>query len=102
MRQLAATLRRRPGPLVGTFVALWVAAVVVTMAASLAWTGKTLHPPVHRLAATAAVLTGDPKVRLKVVNDTRTEPLPAYRQIPASPARNLATVKGVEAAIPDV
>jgi putative ABC transport system permease protein len=102
MRQLAATLRRRPGPLVGTFVALWVAAVVVTMAASLARTGQTLHPPVQRLAATAAVVTGDPKARVKEGGDTSRKPLPAYRRLPASLAQTLAMVKGVQAATPDV
>ena len=60
MRQLVATLRRRPGPLVGTFVALFAAAVVVTMAATLARTGQTLKPPVERLAGAAAVVTGNP------------------------------------------
>jgi putative ABC transport system permease protein len=101
MRQLAATLRRRPGPLVGTFVALWVAAVVVTMAASLARTGQTLHPPVHRLAATSALVTGDPTVKVHD-GQTQRETLPAYRRLPTSLAQTLARVKGVQAAIPDV
>lgn len=101
MRQLAATLRRRPGPLVGTFVALWVAAVVVTMAASLALTGRALHPPVQRLAATSAVVTGDPTVKVHD-GQTQSEALPAYRRLPTSLAQTLARVKGVQAAIPDV
>jgi putative ABC transport system permease protein len=86
---------------VGTCVALWVAAVVVTMAASLARTGQTLHPAVHRLAATSALVTGDPKVKVHD-GQTQSETLPAYRHLPTSLAQTLARVKGVQAAIADV
>ena len=102
MRQLVATLRRRPGPLAGTFVALFVAAVVVTMTATLARTGQTLKPPVQRLAGATAVLTGNPKVKVVEGHDADTLAITGYRRLPVSIAPSLAAVKGVSQAIPDL
>jgi putative ABC transport system permease protein len=103
MRQFVATLRRRPGPVAGTFVALFVAAVVVTMAATLARTGQTLKPPVQRLAGAAAVVTGNPKVKVNEGHgDAATLALTGYRRLPVSLASSLAHVKGVSQAIPDL
>ena len=102
MRQLVATLRRRPGPLAGTFVALFVAAVVVTMTATLARTGQTLKPPVQRLAGATAVLTGNPKVKVVEGHDANTLAITGYRRLPVSIALSLSAVKGVSLAIPDL
>jgi putative ABC transport system permease protein len=102
VRQLVATLRRRPGPLAGTFVALFAAAVVVTMAATLARTGQTLKPPVQRLAGASAVVTGNPKVRVAEDNQADTLAITGYRRLPVSLAPRLAAVGGVSQAIPDV
>ena len=102
MRHLVATLRRRPGPLAGTFVALFVAAVVVTMTATLARTGQTLKPPVQRLAGATAVLTGNPKVKVVEGQDANTLAITGYRRLPVSIASSLSAVKGVSQAIPDL
>jgi putative ABC transport system permease protein len=102
VRQLVATLRRRPGPLAGTFVALFTAAVVVTMTATLARTGQTLKPPVQRLAGTAAVVTGNPKVKVADGKQADTLAITGYRRLAVSQAASLAAVKGVSEVIPDV
>ncbi|MBO0728893.1 MAG: FtsX-like permease family protein [Acidimicrobiaceae bacterium] len=102
MTQLGATMRHRPGPLAGTFVALFAAAVVVTMAATLARTGQTLKPPVQRLAGAAAVATGNPKVRIGEGKQADTMALTGYRRLPVSLTPRLAAVSGVSEAIPDV
>src|SRR6516165_3659711 len=100
MRQFVATLRRQPGPLAGTFVALFVAAVVVTMAAALARSGQTLKPPVQRLAGAAAVVAGNPKVKVTEGTQTDTLSITGYRRLSVSLASKLAAVKGVSQAIP--
>ena len=45
MRQFLATLRRRPAPLIGTFVALTLAALLVTATTIFIGTGVTLSAP---------------------------------------------------------
>ena len=50
MRQFLATLRRRPAPLIGTFVALTLAALLVTATTIFLGTGLTLSAPAQRLA----------------------------------------------------
>ena len=102
MRQFVATLRRRPGPVAGTFVALFAAAVVVTMTATLARTGQTLKPPVQRLAAATAVVSGNPKVKVAEGKQADTLAITGYRRLAVSLASKLAGVKGVSQAIPDV
>jgi putative ABC transport system permease protein len=102
VRQLVATLRRRPGPLAGTFVALFAGAVVVTLTASLAWAGHAIKPPVQRLAGADAVLTGNPSVKAAEGKHADAAALPDYRRLPVSLAASVAAVKGVTGAIPDV
>lgn len=102
MRQLLATLRRRPAPLAGTFIALMLAAVLVTLTASLLGTSATLTAPAQRLAATSVVVTGDPNVSFTSGDSTDVLALPAYRRLPAALAARIAAVPGVAAAVPDV
>jgi putative ABC transport system permease protein len=106
MSQLLATLRRRPGPLVGTFVVLVLAALLVTVTATLVGTGLTLEVPAQRLAATTVVVTGKEQVRVTSGRgtgaSTDTLALPAYRRVPAGLTRRLSTVPGVAAAVADV
>jgi hypothetical protein len=45
MREFLATLRRRPAPLIGTFVALAMAALLVTAITIFIGTGITLSAP---------------------------------------------------------
>lgn len=105
MRMLLATLRRRPGPLVGTLVALSVAALVVTLMASFVGTAS-VKVPAQRLAATAVVVTGDANVSFTSGSGqgatTEVLALPAYRRVPAALASKLAALPGVAAAVADV
>ena len=105
MRQLLATLRRAPAPLAGTFVALAVAASVVTWAISLASSGSTDQLPVQRLGAAAVVVLGDPAVAITSGSgsgaSTDRIPLSSYRPVPASLAGQLAALPGVRAAVAD-
>ncbi|HLI02040.1 MAG TPA: FtsX-like permease family protein [Acidimicrobiales bacterium] len=106
MRQLAATLRHRPGPLVGTFVALIAAAVVVTIGLTLGRVGGSLVVPTQRLAGAAAVISGHPKIAITTGHgdsaSTDHIPLNAYRRLPASLSQSFGAVPGVAAAVPDV
>jgi putative ABC transport system permease protein len=106
MGQLLATLRHRPAPLIGTFVALSFAALLVTVTTVFIGTGLTLSVPAQRLAGTAVVVTGNPNVRVTSGTGDNVEtdvlPLPDYRRVPLALANRLASVRGVEAAIPDV
>ena len=105
MRQLVATLRHRPGPLVGTFVALCMAALVVTIATTMGWLGFTLKIPTDRLAATTAVVTGPQHVQVATGSGKHTSDetvtLKAYHRVPVTLASELAAVPGVAAAVPD-
>ncbi|MCL2393327.1 MAG: FtsX-like permease family protein [Acidimicrobiaceae bacterium] len=100
------TLRRQPAPLAGTFIALLLAAVVVTVTASLIGTAQTLSVPAQRLAATSVVITGNQKVAVTSDQDHHTSTdvvgLPAYRRLPISLARAAAAVPGVATAVPEV
>ena len=106
MRQLLATLRRRPAPLIGTFVALMLAALLVTATTIFLGTGITLSAPAQRLAGTTLVVTGNPDVRVTSGTGGNVEtdvlPLPDYRRVPLGLANRLASVDGVAAAVPDV
>ena len=87
MSQLLATLRRRPAPLIGTFVALTVAALLVTVTAMFLGTSLTLSVPAQRLAGTAVVVMGNPNVAVTSgagTDNAETDvlPLPDYRRVP--------------------
>ena len=107
MRQLLATLRRRPLPLIGTFVALTLAALLVTIVTIFLGTGLTLSVPAQRLAGTSAVVvTGNPNVQVHSGSgdkaETEVRPLPDYRRVPLGLANRLASVPGVASAVPDL
>ncbi len=107
MSQLLATLRRRPAPLIGTFVALTVAALLVTVTAMFFGTSLTLSVPAQRLAGTAVVVMGNPNVAVTSgagTDNAETDvlPLPDYRRVPLGLATRLAAVPGVESAVPDI
>lgn len=105
MRQLASTLGHRPAPLVGTLVALIVAASIVTWAFSVGEAPNSSPVPAERLATTAVVVTGNPKVTVTYGNgragSTDTLPLTSYRRLPASLATTLGRLPGVRAAVAD-
>jgi putative ABC transport system permease protein len=106
MRMLLATLRRQPAPLAGTLVALTVAALLVTVLASMVGTALTMTVPAGRLAAASVVLTGNRDVRFTYGHgeDASTDPvpLPGYRRLPADVTARLAALPGVARAIPQV
>jgi putative ABC transport system permease protein len=106
MNQLLSTLRHRPGPLIGTFVALTLAAMLVTITASLVGTGLTLTVPAQRLAAATVIVTGNENIKVTSgkPGDRETDvlPLPTYRRVPANLATRLAAIPGVASAVADV
>ncbi len=105
MRQLLATLRHRPAPIVGILVALIVAASVVTWAFSVGEAGKNSSVPAERLAATTIVVTGKPDVAFTSGSgqDATTDilPLTSYRRVPATVATELGNIPGIRDAVAD-
>jgi len=95
MRQLLATLRHRPAPLVGIFVALVAAASIVTWAFSIGNAASTSTLPTPRLAGATVVVTGNPNVTLSA----STFPLTSYRRVPADLATTLGALPGVRTAV---
>jgi putative ABC transport system permease protein len=106
VNQLIATLRHRPAPLAGTFVALLLAAVLVTVTASIIGTGITYQPSAQALAATAVDVVGAPSVAVTSGSGQNATTdvllLPGYRRVPGSLAGRIAAIPGVQAAVPDV
>ena len=106
MREFLVSLSRRPAPLIGTFVALTLACMLVTVTACLIGTSLTMTVPAQRLAGTSVVVTGNQNVAVTSGQgqDASTDvlALPAYRRLPAGLATQLAAVPGVAAAVPDM
>lgn len=106
MRDFLVSLRRRPAPLIGTFVALTLAGMLVTVTTCLIGTSLTMTVPAQRLAGASVVVTGNQNVAVTSGQgqDASTDvlALPAYRRLPAGLATRLAAVPGVAAAVPDV
>ena len=103
MRQLLATLRRRPAPLLGIFVALVAAASVVTWAFSIGNAPSASTLPTERLAGATVVVAGDPTVSLTTGSgygaSTTQVPLTSYRRVPAGIATTLGALPGVRTAV---
>ena len=106
MGQLLATLRHRPAPLIGTFVALTLAAMLITMTAIFLGTGLTLSVPAQQLAGTTVVVTGKPNVSMspRAGDNVETDvlSLPDFRRVPVGLADRLASVDGVASAVPNL
>jgi putative ABC transport system permease protein len=108
MRQLAATLRHRAGPLIGTLVALTTASALVTVTASLIGTGGhgAADAPAGRLAAATVLVAGDMNLHATVGRGDNAQheqiALPAYRRVPGSLAATVAAVPGVTRVTGDV
>jgi putative ABC transport system permease protein len=105
MRQVVATLRHRPAPLIGIFVALVVASMTITWAFSIGNAGATSKVPAQRLSGTAVVVMGNPKVNITTGHgqgvSTAGFPLTSYRRVPSALATTLRAIPGVEAAVAD-
>ena len=91
LRQLAATLRRRPAPLAGTLIAVTLGSMVIVISASFVGTGADTAVPPDRLAGAAVVVTGGQQISATFGrgDDAETErlALPGYRRVPAALAR---------------
>ena len=94
---MLAGLLRDPGPVIGTLVAS-VLTAVLTVAAIAVGTAPSPSPP-GRLASAAVVVAGSTTLEVTTGRgadaSTQSVPLPAYRGIRASLARELAAVPGV-------
>lgn len=106
MRAFLANARRSPSAYAGMFVALAVAAALMTVVGQFGGTALQMQPGEHRLAATAAVVMGDPDVSFTEGSgddaDTVTYPLATYRRVPVSLADEVAALPGVATAVADV
>jgi putative ABC transport system permease protein len=106
MGQLLATLRRRPAPLIGTFVALTLAAMLITVTAIFLGTGLTLSVPAQQLASTIVVVTGKPNVSILAGSGENVEldtiSLPDFRRVPVGIVHRLASLPGVASAVPNL
>ena len=105
MRQALATVRHRPAPLVGTFVALVMAAIVVTWSFSMGLARSTSAAPAARLAGAGVVVTAGPYVTVRSGSRARASAdvvaLTSYRRLPAAVAPLLRSVPGVQEAVAD-
>ena len=101
-----ASIRFRPASFAGTFVALAVAATVVTACASMMQTGLTAQVQPIRYADAPIVVAADQFARRIVGSgDDRDEvaaPLPEGARLDAALAERIAGVPGVARAIPDL
>lgn len=106
MRKFLVSMRRRPAPLIGTFVALTLACMLVTVITCLIGTSQTMTVPAQRLAGVSVVVTGNQNVAVTSGQgkdaSTGVLALPAYRRLPAALATRLTAVPGVAAAVPDL
>jgi len=97
---MLAGIRRNPGPLIGTLVAVVTAATLTVASVSLLAAQATA--PAGRLAGASVVVAGSTQVSETTGHgeDAQTEsaPLSAYRGVPASLAQRLAQVPGVASA----
>ncbi len=100
---MLAGLLRNPGPVVGTLVACVVTAALA-VAALMAGTAQSPSRP-GRLAGADVVVAGRTTLRVGTGQgagaSTQSVPLPAYRGLPVSLARELAAVPGVARATPE-
>jgi putative ABC transport system permease protein len=106
VRQLLATARRSPASLVGTLVALTVAAAMVTVAASIIGTADTTQPAVQRLAGSTVIVVGEPNVRIITGHgenrETTSYRLTSQRRVPVTLAGRLRSLPGVASVVADV
>ncbi|MGW3520203.1 FtsX-like permease family protein [Streptomyces hydrogenans] len=101
-----AAVRFKPSSFVGTFVALLLAAAVVSGCGLLLQTGATASLPAARYAGVPVVAAADQEVRMTVdLGDERDEassPVPDRARLDAALAGKAAGVPGVARAVADV
>ena len=106
MKHILTSWRRRPGPFVGTLVALILAAVLMTAIACLMGTSVTWTVAPERLAGATVVVTGRQEVHVTSGTganaSTDTLSLPSYRRVPATLATRLTHLPGVAESVADM
>ncbi|MCT2594118.1 ABC transporter permease [Streptomyces sp. N2-109] len=100
-----AAVRFKPASFAGTFVALMMAALIVSACGILLETGARASVPAERYAKAPVVVAADQYARLVTGSgDSRSEsadPLPDTAPVDAALAEKAARVPGAEAAVPD-
>ncbi|MEV0489108.1 ABC transporter permease [Streptomyces atratus] len=100
-----AAVRFKPASFAGTFVALMMAALIVSACGILLETGARASVPAERYARVPVVTAADQYARLVTGSgDSRSEsanPLPDTARVEAALADKAARVPGAEAAVPD-
>ncbi|MFG3548417.1 FtsX-like permease family protein [Streptomyces sp. NPDC047725] len=100
-----AAVRFKPASFAGTFVALMMAALIVSACGILLETGIRASVPPVRYAKAPVVVAADQSVRITVGSGEEryeaTAPLPDAARVDAALAAKAARVPGVEAAVPD-
>ncbi|HEX6524760.1 MAG TPA: FtsX-like permease family protein [Streptosporangiaceae bacterium] len=98
---MLAGMRRNPGPLIGTLVAVVTAAMLTV--ASVSMLAAQATAPAGRLAGASVVVAGNTQVSETIGHgedaETQSAPLSAYRGVPMSLAQRLAQVTGVASAV---
>ena len=98
---MIAGLRRNPGPVIGTLVAVTAAATLTVAAASIA--GAHVPDPPGRLASASVVVAGRTELDVTIGSGQNAQPegmpLPVYRGVDASLAQRLARVPGAASAV---
>ncbi|MFJ4907391.1 ABC transporter permease [Streptomyces sp. NPDC093249] len=101
-----ASVRFRPASFVGSLVALFLAAVVITACGTLLQTGVTAHAPTVRYAGSPVVVSGDPYVRITFQEagerQSQQSPLPERARVATALAAEIAARPGVAGAVPDL
>jgi putative ABC transport system permease protein len=101
-----AAVRCRPAAFAGTFVALMMAALIVSACGILLETGLRVAVPPQRYAAAPVVVAADQQAHLVTGSgEGRTDspqPLPDRARVDARLAERIAAAPGVAAAVPDV
>ncbi|MFH8979722.1 FtsX-like permease family protein [Streptomyces varsoviensis] len=101
-----AAIRFKPASFVGTFVALLMAAMIVSACGILLETGIRASVPPERYAGAPVVAAADQKAHYVIGHgedrETESEPLPDTARLDASLVGKVAHAPGVQAAIGDV
>ncbi|NUS29738.1 MAG: FtsX-like permease family protein [Streptomyces sp.] len=97
-----AAVRFRPSAFVGTFVALVMAAAIVSACGILLETGVRAEVPPGRYAAAPVVAAADQRAHYGEGDSADSEPLPDRARLDASLVAKAATAPGARTAVPDV
>ncbi|SNX58450.1 putative ABC transport system permease protein [Streptomyces sp. TLI_55] len=97
-----ASLRFRPSAFVGTFVALVMAAAIVSACGILLETGVRAEVPPGRYAGAPVVAAADQRAPYGKGDSADSEPVPDRARLDAALVAKAATVPGARTAVPDV